>query len=364
MKLTIPCRRLISRGDLPGSDGGIYNPGATLTRDGIVLVPRREIDLRFSTIAHAERVVLDPDTLALVSHRTLARRGYPEDVRLEDFRTIEHRGQSLAVHTVVRPGSIRPMISRLGERTIEPADPVALPFATPWIEKNWALFEHEGRLHMLYRLDPLTILARDDAGAWRLVKRVHNGWGDRFRKMLSNSANLVPFDGGLLGFWHSIVGERYVQGALKLDRNLDLVAATGVLLDGKRVRRGVKPGVLYVSALVVRGGEVLAFHGEADEHVGVATIDAGWLAEQLRAAPFVPVQGLRVQLAPGSMGELFRAMDACRRIVQRRDRPHVWIEAATPEVAQIVPRFGIPRLSVRDFSEPVDVSSPMARAAD
>ena len=58
-------RRILSRGDLPGSDGGIYNPGALLTDEGIVLLARREIDYRFTPIVHAERIVLDSPWVAL-----------------------------------------------------------------------------------------------------------------------------------------------------------------------------------------------------------------------------------------------------------------------------------------------------------
>ena len=121
-------RRILSRGDLPGSDGGIYNPGALLTDEGVVLLARREIDYRFTPIVHAERIVLDPDTLDVVAHRTLRPRGYPEGARIEDFRLIEHRGEVLAVHTLVHAGRIRPMLSRLSDRNIEPAGPMALPF--------------------------------------------------------------------------------------------------------------------------------------------------------------------------------------------------------------------------------------------
>ena len=136
--------RLIARGDLPGSDGGVYNPGALMTDEGIVLLARREIDYRFTPIVHAERIVLDPDSLALRSHRTLVRRGYPDGARIEDFRLMRHAGEILAVHTLVHGGRIRPMLSRLTERHIEPAGSLIMPFEVEPIEKNWVLFEHEG----------------------------------------------------------------------------------------------------------------------------------------------------------------------------------------------------------------------------
>jgi predicted GH43/DUF377 family glycosyl hydrolase len=358
-------RRLIARGDLCGSDGGLYNPGAVVTDEGIVLLARREIDYRFTQIVHAERIVLDPDTLAVRDHRTLRRRGYPDDARIEDFRLIVYRGELLAVHTLVRSGRIRPMLSRLTEHAIEPVDTLELPISMERVEKNWVLFEHQGALHCLYRLDPLTIFRRSDNGAWTFVKRVDNGCTDRFRGMLSNSANLIPFAGGYLGFWHSVVDQRYVHGALLLDGNLDLAAATGVLLDGKVVTAGYKPGVIYVSALVAHAGRVLAFCGEADEHVGVAAFEAGWLAEELRRNPVAPADPVTVRLGARSPGELFRAMECLRRIAEQHEAPRLWVHVDEPQLADIVRRFGVPGLTVRDLhdSGTYDIELPAASGA-
>jgi len=342
-------RRLLSRGDLPGSDGGLYNPGAWLDGDRIELVVRREIDYRFTPIAHVERVVLDAATLSILGHGTLRRRGYPDGARVEDCRPLRFRGQALCVHTLVHGGTIRPVLARLTDREIVYDGPIALPTQTTPIEKNWVLFEHGGDLHCLYRLDPLTIFARGRGGRWRLVKRVDNGWGASFAGMLSNSANLVPFAGGHLGFWHSIVDGRYVQGAMRLDANLDLVAATGVLLDGRDATPGHKPGVLYVSALAVHAGRVLAFYGEGDAHSGVAAFDAVALEAELRRHPFAPREPVTVRLDPVSMGELYRAMVDLGERAHGDPRP-LWVHVPNRDLHEVVRRFGVRGLIVRDLT--------------
>lgn len=345
--LTPERRRLLSRGDLPGSDGGLYNPGAWLDGDRLALVVRREIDYRFTPIVHAERVMLDAFTLAVGGHETLVRCGYPDGARVEDCRPMRFRGETLCVHTLVHGGAIHPVLARIAGRDIVYEGPIALPIDTTPIEKNWVLFEHGGELHCLYRLDPLTIFARGRGGDWRLVKRVDNGWGATFDGMLSNSANLVPFAGGHLGFWHSIVDGRYVQGALLLDANLDLACATDVLLDGRDAAPGHKRGVLYVSALVVHGGRVLAFYGEGDAHTGVAAFDAAALEAELRRQPFVPREPVDVHLAPASMGELYRAMidlDERARVDPRPLRVHVPHRG----LHEVVRRFGVRGVVVRD----------------
>jgi len=277
-------------------------------------------------------------------------RGYPEDARIEDFRPIRFGDQTLVVHTMVHSGTIVPVLARATERDLTMVGPLELPIATMAVEKNWVLFVHEDALHCLYRLDPLTVFARDVRGRWRLRKRVDNGWGDRYPGMLSNSANLVPFEGGHLGFWHSVVDGRYVQGAMLLDDRLDLACATGVLLDGHDAAPGHKRGVLYVSSLVVHGDRVLAFYGEGDAHCGVAAFDARMLAAALRRSGFVPADPITVHLAPGTMGQLFDAMVRLGDLAACGEPRPLWVHANDRELHPVVRRFGVRGLTLRDLS--------------
>ncbi|MEO8487711.1 MAG: hypothetical protein ABI585_15395 [Betaproteobacteria bacterium] len=367
MTPTATRHRIVSRGDLPGSDGGVYNPGAIVEGDAIVLIARREIDYRFTSIVHAERIVVDPRTLDVVAHRTLRRIGYSDDARIEDFRSIRHRGETLVVHTMVHADRIRPVLARADETSITFVGELEMPFATTRIEKNWVLFEHHGELHCLYRLEPLTILAREGGGRWRVCKRDHLAWPTGFPASLSNSSNLVPFEGGHLGFWHARVDERYVQGAMLLDEKLDIVAATGVLLDGRDAAPGQKAGVLYVSSLVVHDGRVLAFYGEGDAHTGVAILDAAALADALRRHAFVPRRPVTIRLAPTSMGELFRAMVALEALRNEQGDRALWTHVPDANLHDVVRRFGVRELTVRDLAErsrfDYDVGSLLAAAA-
>jgi predicted GH43/DUF377 family glycosyl hydrolase len=347
MSLAVRHHRIMSRGHIPGSDGGIYNPGAVKRGSAIVLLCRREIDYRFSHVVHPECLTLDAGSLEVVERRTLRRRGYADDARIEDFRSIDHRGEALVIHTQVRQRQVRPVLARIVDDRIEIAEPIALPLAMAPIEKNWVLFEHDGALHCLYQLDPLTVLVRRRDGVWRLVKREDNGWADGFRMPLSNSANLIPFMDGYLGFWHSVVERRYVQGALLLDRDFRLRFRTGILLDGGMVTAGYKPGVLYVSALVEHERSILAFYGEGDAHTSVAIFDASELAAELRRHPFVAADAMRLRYSGVSLGDLYRAMTRLQQISRERGAPHLWLHLDDSRLAPIVSRFGIRNLSVR-----------------
>jgi predicted GH43/DUF377 family glycosyl hydrolase len=347
-------RRVLSRGDLPGSNGGIYNPGALLTERSILLLCRREIEYRFEpALVFPELITLDRTTLEVVRHRTLAKVGFPLDTRIEDFRCIAFDRQRLVVHSTVTRERIKPMISRMYDDALQRHDDFDLPVAPVRVEKNWVLFEHQGALHCLYKLDPLTIFVRRAPGQWERVVHSDNGWSARLERMLSNSANLVPVDDGYLGFWHSIVGDRYVQGAFLLGHDLNIRYQTGPLLDGADIRDGFKPGVLYVSALVDDGVRVLAFYGEADAHTGVAVFDRNELLQELRRHRFVAVDVVRVRYRGETLSDAFRALQRLQQFAERtqQGRIRLYVE---PAIQPTFEQLAFPRLQV----QAVDPSNP------
>ncbi len=349
-------RRLLNRGDLPGSNGGLYNPGALLTADAVWLLCRREVDYRFRhNLVFPELVILERGTLALRDYRTLPKVGFTHDTRLEDFRCLAFNGMNLAVHSTVTATRIKPTISRMFGDALQRFDDFTLPITTSRIEKNWVLFEHDGALHCLYKLDPLTIFVRGAEGGWSLVKEEDNGWSGELERGLSNSTNLIPFDDGYLGFWHTIANERYLQGAFLLDRHLALRYRTGALLDGGDVVDGFKPGVLYVSALIEDGGQVLAFYGEADAHTGVAFFDRAELAQELYRAPFARTDALRVRFEGASLSDAFRAIQGLRAFAEQQKRTRVRVYVAEPEMRATMERLAPAHIIVHDVSPSDDI---------
>jgi predicted GH43/DUF377 family glycosyl hydrolase len=347
-------RRLVSRGDLPGSNGGIYNPGALLTERSILLLCRREIDYRFEpALVFPELITIDRSTLDVVRHRTLTKVGFSLDTRIEDFRCIAFNGLRLAVHSTVRPDRIKPMISRLYDDALQRYDDFELPVAPVRVEKNWVLFEHQGALHCLYKLDPLTIFVRREPGQWELVAESDNGWATRFERSLSNSANLIPVEDGYLGFWHSIVHDRYVQGAFLLGHDLRLQYHTGTLLDGADVHDGFKPGVLYVSALVDDGARVLAFYGEGDAHTGVALFDRAELLQELHRHRFVSTNATRVRYQGETLSDAFRALQRLREFAERTERSRIRLYV-DPAMRATFERLAFPRLHVHAYDAESD----------
>jgi len=326
----------------------VFNPGAVLDGSTILLVARREVDEHSSDV-QAELIRIDADTLAVLEHRTLAKRAHLAGRRIEDFRCIRFDGMLLAVHSVVTsPRRIKPVISRVTDTGLEPFDSLDLPTDLTPVEKNWVLFVHGGRLHCLYKLDPLTIFVRTAPETWNLVKEEENGWADELSNTLSNSVNPIPFAGGYLGFWHTIIGSRYVQGAFLLGPDLGILQRTGILLDGVRVREGFKVGVLYVSALIARGNEVLAIYGEGDSHTSVAVFTASDLAEELRRSPFQPVEAIRIRYDGRTPSAFVRTMWAVRSFCSSRRKFQVRLYVTHRRLGALAHTFKVSNLAVRE----------------
>lgn len=302
--------RLLRRGELPYSDGGIYNPGAWVDpADGRVkFVSRVESDYLFQPES------LRPCSFTLLENGTLTRYqkpnltgacihwtdhprlplGFADDLRFEDLRPFVYGDALLVVGVRWKPA----------ERWTYPVKPVTavwnypagmalsnemtLPIACRPMEKNWVLLTHDGRLCLVYSLSPLTIFARVKSG-WTVYRHDANDWEAQAGAHLKNSTHLLPFRGGYLGFWHlHRQGENprvsYETGAYWLDKTLKFYARTGPLFDGREVVAApdiYKPGVLYISSYVFRGDDVLVFYGEGDSHTGVATLAQADLAHAL-----------------------------------------------------------------------------------
>jgi hypothetical protein len=171
---------------------------------------------------------------------------------------------------------------------------------------------------------------------------------------LSNSANPITFEGGYLGFWHTIDEGRYVQGAYYLDANLRIRYRTGVLLDGGNVQEGFKPGVLYVSALVGLDDRVLAFYGEADAHTGVAIFDRAQLWAELRRCPFQPPPFFRLQLQGETLSDAFRGMQALGAFSDDRSRPNIRLVVENPRLLETVRMLKPANVSIRCGGAPFD----------
>lgn len=276
--------------------GGMYNPGAwTDGRDTRVLL---RAEPAFPAQGPAAVVLGQWDGAALRDPLVPLRIvDAPAGARVEDARPIAVDGVTYVVHTLVpadglRPGvrthGIQPWLSVLEADGLRVIEPITLPRLLTPVEKNWVGFVHAGRLHLVYSLDPL-IIYRAAGDRWSLVRHAPTGWARALGKAPRNSAHLLPYAGGYLGWWHLIFDRSYVTGAYWLDTALQLRARTGILFDGQQVEDGHKPGVLYLSSVIDAGdGTWRLFFGEGDAYASTLAVGQDWVAGRLsRGEPVV-----------------------------------------------------------------------------
>lgn len=274
MNVPVTFRRLLTRGMLPDSDGGLYNPSVWTDLDGTQrLLVRREMDYTWQRPSF-------PTVVDTVSWQgtTLAFEGFDAKSRIEDCRAFRWREHVLVTHVEYVPGPGQIIYQRLSKKigdALEKWDPWALPRHVPIrpVEKNWVLGSNGDDLFMVYSLDPLIVCRRVRDGIWKLVHGYPTGLTKAFGKELHNSTHLLPFDGGYLGFWHYILDRSYVTGAYWLDAAFHLRRRSPILVDGAWVQGNVyKAGVCYISSAAIEGDDVKLYYGEGDSHSGVATI--------------------------------------------------------------------------------------------
>lgn len=291
--IAVEKRRLLTRGDLPSSDGGIYNPGAWIDPlDGQVhCVFRVETDYSFQpSVIQPCSFKVGAEAGRWTEHLRLPL-GFDPETRFEDLRPFVFGQQLLVAGVRWKPSDrwgypIKPVLAEWGyPDQMALVDEWILPTPYRPIEKNWVLLDAGGELYTVYSLSPLVIFRRDAEGHWVNHVDDPNDWqaelGGAFVK---NSTHLLPFRGGYLGWWHILRERTYLTGAYWLDQGLHLIAKTGVIFDGSEVVPApdiYKPGVLYISSQVFVGDDVLVFYGEGDSHSGVATIRQDDLAREL-----------------------------------------------------------------------------------
>lgn len=287
--------RVLTAGAVTDSEGGLYNPGAWASGNTILAIVRRERLFPPTGPSH-DPVLCSYVRGLLLPEATVAIHGYGEYARLEDFRPFRWRDQALLVtHTRLFNGVAKPVISTTtGAFDLVRYDDWNLPIATAPIEKNWGLGETAaGELFTVYQISPLLVYVLRD-GRWRAYREGPpscDGLARTLGKAPSNSTHLIPFRGGYLGWWHTILMQSYLTGAYWISATFDDLRWTPPVFDGAWwAPQGVggarlnKPHVWYVSSQVVSpvdADTLLLFIGEGDTHSCVARVSLETLAVAL-----------------------------------------------------------------------------------
>ena len=303
--------RLTGRGSL-GFAAGVLNPGAIASKEGVVLLARGE-HIPWALTKHSlgdflhgcqpVRLELN-DQLAVIRTGQLALSNAKaiEGTRLEDFRLFRFGGQLfsnhvLAVPTGEPPSEQNPIRSetirfRIGFSLINEDKNELIFLGSPTLdmplkfaEKNWACFEHQKELFLIYSFNPYHLLR---ARHWpqldfSTVIRHEVAFPDEGDKItFRNSVNPVEYDQHyFLHVIHKVYsGKQYAYWAVLIDKESLLpkkISACPLICGWK----SASAAITYVCSVVPRHDEILIFGGLNDSAMGFWRVsrfllDANW----------------------------------------------------------------------------------------
>jgi predicted GH43/DUF377 family glycosyl hydrolase len=212
---------------------------------------------------------LEPDSSSLIE----AENG------LEDIRLFSFGGKLYGIGAGIRDAGRNPSEQREIKQILFTLDALGnvldrsvlnSPLGYP-VEKNWMPFEHNSELHIVYSVDPLTILKIQDNqliqldGQPLLKKFNHDDMEYR------GSTNGIPFRGGYLFIIHNRrrYGKKnaYIHYFMFLDRELRLIQISEPFLFDR-------PGIEFAINMVEVGDRVLISYGIADRQSRVISVHA------------------------------------------------------------------------------------------
>lgn len=289
-----------------GFKGGVFNPGSLSHDNGIIALAKaqerhwlesvRQENIN-SDFMKGEPLLFhfDRDIRLLKTEKIEGRVGFPEtqNVEIEDLRMFKFNDTVFVNHSMchVLPrgdyDKCEQVLSTLNtqENSICYLGQPKLDISIRPIEKNWAYFEHSGELYLLYsfspyillkavnwpKLDFKTVVKADGISDWCMGRAFRNTG-------ISLSANPIPYDDKYFltvvhrYFW--VDGERvYFHWAVLIDRQTLLPAkiSSRPVYKGGRCK-GMMPGIIYTSSVILRDGHLVFFNGEGDSYCSYARI--------------------------------------------------------------------------------------------
>lgn len=286
------------------SYGAIFNPGALLVNDEIILLANAQKVPWFKARGRKKEFYMQGNPLLIRLHakpkKVIDREiitkivDFPQDqdYAIEDFRLFQWQGKKMINHSLVIRRKVDGFIGQAGsfsalsvldeeEKTFRFCAIPQVDFPLQNFEKNWVFKENGPQLLLFYSLNPYKVLALEDEKSFSfktiIEKQLSSKINDpgAFGTMVSLSTNPIDFDDKhWLIVIHQIqfkfTGRCYYHWAVLIDRTTFLpVRMTFKPLFSGMGARGRTPGIRYISSVLKIDNELLFFAGEGDVYVTV-----------------------------------------------------------------------------------------------
>lgn len=283
--------------------GAIFNPGALLENDRIIMLAKGQWVPWFKTRGARRKYYLkgQPTVFVLDQKTNIQEQkiitdilDFPQKERwaIEDTRMFWWKGRKMVNHSLVMIGpvdgvdnqiSVKSSLSVLENeaKTIRFCGFPQLDFPVQNFEKNWVYQETENDLLLFYAINPFRVLRLENENELHfktiinqpLSNKITNPGG--FGTMVSFSANPIDFNED---YWLMIVhqidnkisGRCYYHWAVLVSKATKVPEKmTAKPIFSGMGARGRTPGIRYISSVLKLDDEILFFAGEGDVQVTV-----------------------------------------------------------------------------------------------
>lgn len=289
------------------SFGAIFNPGALLLNDEILLLSNAQKAPWFK--AHGKKKELymqgnpliirfDQKTEKVIDQNIITKIiNLPQDQNyaIEDFRLFPWKGKKMVNHSMVTRKKIDGLIGQVAsvsalsvldekEKTFRFCAVPNIDFPFQNFEKNWVYKENGRQLLLFYSLNPYIVLELDDEKTFSFKSIINQQQSSKiidpgnFGTMVSLSTNPIDFDEiHWLVIIHQIrykfTGRCYFHWAVLIDKLTFLpVKITSKPIFTGMGARGRSPGIRYISSILKVENKILFFAGEGDVYVTVTKV--------------------------------------------------------------------------------------------
>lgn len=277
---------LYRRGELPNSDGGVFNPSAIQHNGKTLTAYRKEQGI-------SKHMYVGTSAIPHIEYgdwTTELKVDFPANLRMEDFRLFKHSGTIYANHTVcanINTSNIEAScgISVINEEKVAFKGKVELPIETKKVEKNWVFFSEGDKVYCIYSLNPYKLFfSIDHMQTWLPyeTKKPELKWIDK--SYISNSTNPILIGDSYLVFFHTKSAGEYYHGALLISADTkEITHATRKPIDVKTCGEGLHPKIKYVSgSCLMQDGRIRLYIGEGDSNAVYNDFDANSLIKTIK----------------------------------------------------------------------------------
>lgn len=265
-EIILPCvkRTIFRAGELPNSDGGVFNPSAIVVNGELITILRKEKNLDcYKKYTHSTAI---PHIITEYRDFELPIEGVT-NARREDFRLFNSGSGIMVSYTKIVNGECSIAFGLLGafnEALIGEVD-VILPIEKKPMEKNWAFFESDQTLYCIYSLNPYRLFKLDTDWKEVSVKQPKLKWFHS--EYICNSSHPILIDNYYLMLFHTKELGVYFTGAVLLDKTKkEIVHYTKNSIRLKDYADGLNKGLIYASGCVYLEDKnaIRILYGEGD----------------------------------------------------------------------------------------------------